>query len=280
MSWNVRNITVRYGHTVAVDEVSFAVEPGHVHSVIGGDGAGKSTLLKVLAGLDIGQTGTVRLPASNRIGYVPSDGGIFGDLTVDENIEFVAHTYRLRNWRDRADDLLARAAIGQFGDRIAGRMSGGQRRKLAGCMALLPRPELLVLDEVTTGVDPVSRMELWRLVAGAAADGAAVVAATTYLDEAERTEEVLLLHDGRVLAAGPPASVVASVPGRVHTLDQPSEPGNAWRSGRRWRQWSPATDGPFHADLTLEDAAIVLELRSADAAAQPSPHTSRQDTPS
>lgn len=265
MNWRIDDITVRFGAVTALDGVSSILEPGQLHAVIGGDGAGKSTLLKVLAGLDVGQTGSVRLPSPERIGFVPSAGGIFGDLTVDENIEFIADAYHLRDWRGRAGDLLERAAIAQFGDRIAGRMSGGQRRKLAGAMALLPRPELLVLDEVTTGVDPVSRMELWRLVAGAAADGAAVVAATTYLDEAERMESVLLLHEGRALTSGSPADIVASIPGAVHQLDHPLRPGSAWRIGRRWRQWSPTPiPGLAPEPLTLEDAAIVLELLAAD----------------
>lgn len=259
MNWSVSEITARFGSTVALDRVCLDIERGRVHGVIGGDGAGKSTLLKVLVGLDVGQTGRMVLPPEERIGFVPSSGGIFSDLTVDENVEFVADAYGLRGWRTRADELLERAAIGGFGDQLAGRLSGGQRRKLAGCMALLPEPELLVLDEVTTGVDPVSRMELWRLVAGAAADGSAVVAATTYLDEAERMESVLLLHEGRALAAGSPASVIENAPGAVLDLDEPSDPRTAWRKGTRWRQWVPT--GASSTSLSLEDAAIVLELR-------------------
>jgi ABC-2 type transport system ATP-binding protein len=270
MNWAVRDIHVQFAQRPALDGVSFDIEPGHVHAVIGGDGAGKSTLLKVLAGLDVGQTGSTRLPPPERIGFVPSSGGIFGDLTVDENIEFVANAYRLRDWRNRAVDLLDRAAIGQFGSRIAGRMSGGQRRKLAGCMALLPQPELLVLDEVTTGVDPVSRMELWRLVATAAGNGAAVVAATTYLDEAERMQHVLLLHEGRALASGTPAAIVAGIRGTVEDLDYPTRPDTAWRAGRRWRQWSPSPVGDRRpVTLTLEDAAIVLELGAGHASRTP-----------
>jgi len=266
MTWAVSDLRVNFGANQALDEVAMSIEPASVHAVIGGDGAGKSTLLKVLASLNLGQSGTIRLPSQNRVGYVPSSGGIFADLTVTENMEFVADAHRLRDWRPRADLLLARAALGQFGDRISGRMSGGQRRKLAGVMALLPQPDLVVLDEVTTGLDPVSRMELWRLVAGAAADGAAIVAATTYLDEAERASSVLLLHNGRVLASGSPESVVGSVPGSITDCATPSNRSLAWRRGRRWRQWHPddgrADEGNSTGggDITLEDAAIVFEL--------------------
>jgi ABC-2 type transport system ATP-binding protein len=261
MSWFVRDVTVRFGDALALDRVSLEIESGRMHGVIGGDGAGKSTLLRTLAGLDVGQSGHTSLPSAERIGYVPSAGGVFGDLTVEENMRFVADAYRLRDWRRGATHLLDRAGIGRFGDRIARRLSGGERRKLAGCMALLPRPDLLVLDEVTTGVDPVSRMELWRLLTGAAADGAAVVVATTYLDEAERMAHVLLLHDGHVLAAGAPEEITSSMTGVVQLVPEPTDREHAWRAGRSWRQWSPEPiPGVAVRSPTLEDAAIVLEL--------------------
>ncbi|MDJ0767928.1 MAG: ABC transporter ATP-binding protein [Ilumatobacter sp.] len=261
MTWCAADVSVSFGRTVALDAVSIAIEPGAIHAVIGGDGAGKSTLLKVVAGLDVGQAGSFDLPPSHRVGFVPSSGGYFGDLTVDENIDFVARAYRLSTWRDRANALLHSADLHPFGDRLAGRMSGGQRRKLAGCMALLHDPDLLVLDEVTTGVDPLSRLELWRLIAASAADGAAVVAATTYLDEAERTSSATLLREGRVIAAGPPDEIIAGVSGGVDDVDVPSDRSLAWRKGRRWRQWSPA--GERTGAISLEDAAIVYELMAS-----------------
>jgi ABC-2 type transport system ATP-binding protein len=126
-------------------------------------------------------------------------------------------------------------------------------------MALLPQPELLVLDELTTGVDPFSRMELGRLVTDAAAAGTAVVAATAYLDEAERAEHVLLLHRGRRLASGSPQSIIDSVPGSVEETSEPDS-AYAWRRGDRWRRWRPAAERPAGARITLEDAVIVQEL--------------------
>ncbi len=258
MSWSLGSVSVRFGATTALDKVSLDVERGVIHAVIGGDGAGKSTLLRVLTGLDIGQTGSIRLPTPERIGFVPSHGGLFTGLTVAENMEFVADAYQLPDWQDRATLLLERATIQRFRDRLVENLSGGQRKKLAGCMALLPEPDLLVLDEVTTGIDPVSRLEIWRLVTNAAARGAAVVAATTYLDEADRAGSVTLLHEGRVIASGTPDEIIASVPGAVADRATPGERATAWRHGSRWRQWEP--EGVRHRSLTLEDAAIVHEL--------------------
>lgn len=256
MTWRVEHVDVRFGQIRALSDVSMSIEPGRIHAVVGGDGAGKSTLLRVLARLDVGQRGSFHLPPQSEIGFVPGQGGIFDGLTVDENMEFTAGAYRLTDWRRRSADLLASAGIGEFGSRLAGKLSGGQRRKLAASMALLSRPALLILDEVTTGVDPISRMELWRLIGAAAAGGAAVVIATSYLDEAERVHTVLLLHDGEVLAEGSPAGIAAGIPGAVLTGKGPGP--NAWRHGRAWRRWDP--DSPPNGQITLEDAAIVHEL--------------------
>ena len=258
-TWGTTDLTVRFGDRVALDAVSISFEPGVVHAVIGGDGAGKSTLLRVLAGLGLSREGDVRLPAQERISFVPSHGGVFGDLTVEENLEFVAAAYRLDGWRPRGDELLERAGLRPFGDRPAAQLSGGQRRKLAGAMALLPEPDLLILDEVTTGLDPVSRMELWRIVATAASKGTAVVAATSYLDEAERATQVELLHDGRLLASGSPSSIIDAIPGTVTEDAAPTDRANAWRHGRRWHQWHPDETGAVRRP-SLEDAAIVHEL--------------------
>ena len=262
MTWGVENLSVRFGKKKALRSVGLQLQPGQVHAVVGGDGAGKTTLLKVLAGIGLDADGIIQIPGPGRIGYVPPDGGVFGDLSIDENMEFVADAYRLEDWRERAAALLSRSSIDRFGDRLAGKLSGGQRRKLAGSMALLPRPDLLVLDEVTTGVDPVSRMDLWRLVASAAADGAAVVVATSYLDEAERAGHVLLLHDGRSLAAGTPETVMSTMRGSVTTVATPSNPATSWRRGRRWREWDPEATAVSPNGVTLEDVAIVAELNA------------------
>ena len=198
-AWGVRDLAVRYGHHAVLEHVTLDLRPGEVAAVIGGDGAGKTTLLRALAGVVRPASGQVRRPERRRIGYVAGASGVYEDLSVDENIEFVAAAYGLtESIRDeRAAELMARTGLTGTGGRLAGRLSGGMRQKLAFALAMLHEPQLLVLDEPTTGVDPVSRADLWRLIAAAAAAGAAVVVSTTYLDEARRAANVLLLEDGR-----------------------------------------------------------------------------------
>jgi ABC-2 type transport system ATP-binding protein/ribosome-dependent ATPase len=189
-----------------LQDVDLTVAAGAVTAVIGGDGAGKSTLLRALAGGLAVASGEVRRPERRRIGYVAGASGIYDDLSVAENVAFVAAAYGVRgdDLAQRTGDLMERTGLRGAETRLAGRLSGGMHQKLAFALAMLHRPELLILDEPTTGVDPVSRAELWGMIAAAAAGGAAVVVATTYLDEAERASAVVVLDDGRVVASGGP----------------------------------------------------------------------------
>jgi ABC-2 type transport system ATP-binding protein len=260
MTFGVEGLSVTYGDTTALNDVTAECLPGEILAVVGGDGAGKSTLLRALAGISLRHTGRITIPGPGHIGYVPANGGIYSDLTIDEHLDFVSSAFGLSDWAGRATELLSRTDLADFRDRLAGKLSGGQRRKLAAAMALLPDPEFLVLDEVTTGVDPVSRMGLWRLIAGAAAGGAAVVFATSYLDEAERAGSVVVLHDGRLLASGPPADIIAAMPGGVGESSEQGPARHSWRRGRRWRVWDPDGETASGAAVGLEDAAIVAEL--------------------
>ena len=268
--FGVAGLVVRFGHRLALDRVDLAAPARAVTAVVGGDGAGKTTLLRALAGLLRPAAGTVRRPEQRRIGYLSAGPGVWRDLTVDENLSFTAQAYGLT--RDQLDrrggELLERTGLAGARDRLAGQLSGGMRQKLAFAMAVLHEPALLVLDEPTTGVDPVSRAELWRLLAGAAAGGAAVLLATTYLDEAERASGVLVLDRGRTLLAGAPAALVAGVGGRFVELAGRPAGATAWRRGARWRAWSPdgaPLPGATEVALDLEDAVVVAQLALAAA---------------
>jgi ABC-2 type transport system ATP-binding protein len=264
--WGCRGLTVRYGAVIALEEVTFEVRAGTVAAVVGGDGAGKTTLLRALAGTVRPAAGTVRRPDERRLGYVSAGPGVWGDLTVDENLEFAGRAYGLdpAELGRRVAGLLERTGLATARDRLAGRLSGGMRQKLALAMAVAHQPDVLILDEPTTGLDPVSRAELWRLLAGSAAGGAAVVMATTYLDEAERAASVLVLDRGASLLAGTPDEVLEATPGLVVEAAARPDGMPAWRRGARWRAWSPDGSTPPAASpvpIDLEDAVIVAQLR-------------------
>ena len=264
MTYGLDGVTVRFGEVVALDDVSLELEPGTVTAIVGGDGAGKSTLLHCLAGTVAATTGTVRRPPKQRLGSMSSNSGAWGDLTVDENISFVGGCYGMG--RDaiaaRRDELLERAGLASAADRLVRDLSGGMRQKLGFVLAFLHRPEVLLLDEPSTGVDPVSRVELWRMIAEAAAAGVVVAMTTTYLDEAERCPSILVLADGAALARGSLDDVVGAVPGEVREVAEPTEPTNAWRHGRVVLEWFP--DGspigtPVDADLEAAVISLMLD---------------------
>ncbi|MBK9739923.1 MAG: ABC transporter ATP-binding protein [Actinobacteria bacterium] len=262
--WGVDNVTVCWGDRVALDSVSLSAGPGEVVAVVGGDGAGKSTLLRALIGRVLPTAGTITAPAAIHLGYQPAVSGAWGQLSVDENLDLVAGVYRLDPARERLQRtrLLDAAGLMDVRGRRAAQLSGGMRQKLGFCMAMLHQPVLLVLDEPSTGVDPVSRVELWGLITDAAAQGAAVVLSTTYLDEAERVHEVLVLDAGVPLLEGTPAQVIASSPGTVTTVGAPTDPGRAWRRGRAWRQWHPGPPAPGDTVVSpdMEDAVVAAAL--------------------
>jgi len=224
VTWGARDLTVRFGRTVALDAVSLDVPAGAVTAVVGGDGAGKTTLLRALAGGVSPSAGHVSTPPRRDVGFSSAGGGIYADLTVDENLAFAGSAYGLRGTRlrERADALVVATGLDDARDRLAERLSGGMRRKLAFAAAVIHEPRLLILDEPTTGIDPVSRHDIWDLISGVTQRDAAVVFSTTYMDEAARAARVLVLHEGRTLAAGTPAEIASALPrpaGRLRRHD-------------------------------------------------------------
>ena len=220
-----RGLEVRYGATEAVRGVSFEVARGEVLGLIGPDGAGKTSTLRVLGGLlrlSAGSAEALGAPCweqrralHHRLGYLAQRFALYGDLTVDENVQFFALMYGVPAWRDRRTRLLELVGLDRFRNRLADKLSGGMKQKLALACTLIHSPEVLLLDEPTTGVDPVTRRELWRLLAELVGDGLTLVVATPYLDEAERCTRVVLMHRGEVLADGRPAAIPDRRPGTV-----------------------------------------------------------------
>jgi len=270
-NWGLERVSVDFGNAHALQDVSVTLNPGTVVGVAGGDGSGKTTLLRTLLGLLTPSSGGVDRPGGDDVGYLPAGSGVYPDLTVMENLKFAAGAYGVRGdeYRVARDELLERTGLDKAHDRLGGNLSGGMRQKLGLAMALVHHPRLLVLDEPSTGVDPVSRSELWRLVSEAARDGASVVMTTTYLDEAGRCDAVCVLDEGAVLLQGPPNDLVAGIGGSVGETTSRPNTRYAWRRGASWRVWSP--DGFDSSSVRpaapdLQDAVIVAALRRRVAA--------------
>ena len=266
VKWGLDRLSVSFGTNRALQDVSLTLTPGSIVGVAGGDGSGKTTLLRTLLGLIAPSSGTVDRPDGKEVGYLPTASGVYPDLTVEENLRFAAGAYGVRgdDFRSARDELLSRTGLDDARDRLGGNLSGGMRQKLGLAMALVHRPRLLVLDEPSTGIDPVSRGELWRLISDAARDGASVLMTTTYLDEAGRCDAVCVLDEGVVLLQGPPNQLVADIGGVVgETTKRPDTP-YAWRRGASWRMWSPGdfkSSGVRSVVPDLQDAVIVAALR-------------------
>lgn len=266
MTFGLDAVTVHFGTTAAIDDLTLEVKRGEVTAVVGADGSGKSTSLRTIAGLSEISHGAVVAPDRDKIGYLPTGAGSWANLTVDENVEFVGGVYGLRSHTltKRADALLGRSGLNDARKRLASQLSGGMRNKLGFCLAMLSEPVLLILDEPTTGVDPVSRVDLWRLISETAANGAAVLMATTYMDEAERTASVSLLERGKGLLQGSPDELLASLQGDIVAVDRAENPDLAWRYGAGFHEWypngAPAELQPVKADLT--DVSVVAQLAS------------------
>ncbi len=265
MNWGVRGIGVSIGSRRALSDIDLDVVPGSIASVVGGDGAGKSTLARVLGRLISFESGTVDLPDRSAVGYQPASSGSWPDMTVAENLRFVADVYRLgpAEKARRLEGLLLATGLEAASDRLAANLSGGMRQKLGVAMALVARPLMLVLDEPTTGVDPVSRSELWRLISRSAAEGTAVVMTTTYLDEAARASHILALEGGVEIASGAPAAILESVPGPIwSTPERPSGTAHRWRRGGVWHSWSEDGSGPADALQVEPDLTDILTART------------------
>jgi len=221
----VAGLTRRFGALVAVDGLSFEVRAGEIFGLVGPDGAGKTTTMRMLAGvlppdagaIHVAGSDVVRDPegAKNSLSYMPQRFGLYEDLTVEENIRFYADLFGVRRKRrdERSEQLLRAAGMSEFRDRLAGKLSGGMKQKLGLVCALIHTPKVILLDEPTTGVDPVSRRDFWRILYSLLAEGVAILTATAYLDEAERCHRVALMHQGQLMFCDTPANLKKRLPG-------------------------------------------------------------------
>ena len=221
----VAGLSRRFGAVQALAGLTFEIGKGEMFGLIGPDGAGKTTALRMICGLLKPDAGTVRVfgadpfratgVAAAGIGYVSQRFSLYGDLSIDENIEFFARIHHVNDFEARRTRLLGLTGLLPFRKRLADRLSGGMKQKLALACTLVHEPPILVLDEPTTGVDPVSRREFWKLLAEFLAQGLTILMATPYLDEAERCHRVALLSGGRLLALDEPSKLQAASPGAM-----------------------------------------------------------------
>ena len=247
----------------AVDALSFDVSAGEIFGLVGPDGAGKTTALRMLAGImppDAGNAtvagfDVVRDPegAKHALSYMPQRFGLYEDLTVDENIRFYADLFGVRKAEreTRSAQLLQAAGMSEFRKRLAGKLSGGMKQKLGLVCALIHRPKVILLDEPTTGVDPVSRRDFWRILYELSSEGVAILTSTAYLDEAERCHRVALLDRGKLLFCDEPANLKARMGKGVLAVTS-AEP-------RRLRASLEHADGISSLVLTGDGLHVVVD---------------------
>jgi ABC-2 type transport system ATP-binding protein len=261
-------VTKRFASTEAISGLTLSVARGEMFGLIGPDGAGKTTAIRAMCGLLRADSGRILVlghdpirdhrKLTDSVGYLSQQFSLYGDLSVDENIAFFAEIHGVRDYAGRRSRLLELTRLAPFRDRLASRLSGGMKQKLALACTLVHEPALIVLDEPTTGVDPVSRREFWKLLSEFLAQGITIVMATPYLDEAERCAHVALLHHGRLLALDTPKSLRASLPGALYEV--------IVRDHRRAAAVLAATPGIVDVQMFGERAHVRLDHAAVDAA--------------
>ncbi len=279
---SLRGLTRRFGDVTAVDALTLDVRPGELFGIVGPDGAGKTTTLRMLAGVLRPSAGTAIVDgvdvgedpeaAKPHLAYMAQRFGLYEDLTVQENIDFYADLYRVpkKDRPARLQRLYEFSRLGEFSGRLAGQLSGGMKQKLSLSCALIHLPRVLLLDEPTFGVDPISRRELWLILHEMVADGITVIVSTSYLDEAERCDRVVLLDQGRTLALDTPQNLQKSLDGTMIAV-RAERPREARRVLRATDQVQSATlfGDAVHARIardatlgtvrrTLEDAGVTV----------------------
>jgi len=224
---DVGSLEKRFGAVSAVRGISFTVRSGEIFGLVGPDGAGKTTTTRMLAGVMRPDAGSIVIDGVNvleqpelakrHVSYMPQRFGLYEDLTVDENIRFYADLFEVERqvWQERADTMLAAADMTPFRKRLAGQLSGGMKQKLGLICSLVHTPRVLLLDEPTTGVDPLSRREFWQILYTLRSEGVAMVLSTAYLDEAERCDRLALMNAGQIMFCDTPSALKAHMAGAM-----------------------------------------------------------------
>jgi len=205
----INNLGKKFKTVTAVDNINFTVKKGEMLGIVGPDGAGKTTAIKLLCGITLPDSGSGRIlqydfttekdKIKNHIGYLSQKFSLYTDLTIDENIEFFADIHRVRDYKIKRDKLLQFTRLTDFRKRLAGKLSGGMKQKLALACTLIHTPDIIFLDEPTTGVDPVSRRDFWKILFNLLKKGITIIVTTPYLDEAERCSRISMMHNGKFL---------------------------------------------------------------------------------
>ena len=221
----IENLKKSYGDIEAVKGISFKIYKGEMFGLVGPDGAGKTTTIRILCGLVSPDSGSAyvleqnviknRKKIQNQIGYLSQKFSLYGDLTVDENIEFFADIHGVKNYEERRNELLEFTRLTPFRTRLTDNLSGGMKQKLALACSLIHKPKIIFLDEPTTGVDPVSRRDFWKILSGLLREEITIFMTTPYLDEAERCNRVALMNNGEIISLDTPQNVKASIDKQV-----------------------------------------------------------------
>ena len=220
-----RSLTRTFDRVAALRDVSLTIDSGEMFALIGPDGAGKTTFFRIVTGLLQPSSGEIRREGHKDFGFVPQKFSLYSDMTIDENLALRAKLYGLdgTDAKRRGEELMARVGLARFGARLAGNLSGGMKQKLALVSALLTKPDLLLLDEPTTGVDPMSRREFWTMLHQLHHEGLTIVVSTPYMDEAEYASRLGFIHEGRLLDVGTRNEILSRYPRQlfeVHTADR------------------------------------------------------------
>ncbi len=224
----IQSVTKKFGERIVVDAVTLQIQQGEMFALVGPDGAGKTTVIRMLCGITTPTSGELTVQGFDvrrhpeevrkRIGYLSQKFSLYGDLTIDENIEFFAEIHGVRDYKTRRNELLEFTRLTPFRTRLAEKLSGGMKQKLALACTLVHTPEVIFLDEPTTGVDPVSRRDFWKVLSSLLKTGITIVMTTPYLDEAERCSHVGLMNEGKLLMADTPQNLRKVMKGEIVEL--------------------------------------------------------------